>query len=29
LNKDIVKNWDVLPAGTRLRMPARPIASAQ
>jgi nucleoid-associated protein YgaU len=29
LNKDIVKNWDVLPAGTKLRMPARPIASAQ
>ena len=29
LNKANVKNWDVLPAGTKLRMPARPIASAQ
>ena len=29
LNKDTVKNWNVLPAGTKLRMPARPIASAQ
>ena len=29
LNKHNIKNWDVLPAGTKLRMPARPIASVQ
>jgi LysM repeat protein len=29
LNKANVKNWDVLPAGTKLRMPARPLASVQ
>ena len=29
LNKQTIKNWDVLPAGTKLRMPARPIASVQ
>jgi nucleoid-associated protein YgaU len=29
LNKQTVKNWDVLPAGTKLRMPARPLASIQ
>jgi nucleoid-associated protein YgaU len=29
LNKDSVKNWDVLPAGTRIKLPARPIASVQ
>ena len=29
LNKQSVKNWDVLPAGTKLRMPARPLASIQ
>jgi nucleoid-associated protein YgaU len=29
LNKHNIKNWDVLPAGTKLRLPARPIASVQ
>lgn len=29
LNKESVKNWDVLPAGTRIKLPARPIASVQ
>src|SRR4051812_22243500 len=29
LNKDSVKNWNVLPAGTKLRLPARPVASVQ
>jgi nucleoid-associated protein YgaU len=29
LNKATVKNWDVLPAGTKLKLPARPVASAQ
>ena len=27
LNRESVKNWDVLPAGTRIKLPARPIAS--
>jgi nucleoid-associated protein YgaU len=29
LNKESVKNWDVLPAGTRIKLPARPLASVQ
>jgi nucleoid-associated protein YgaU len=29
LNKAAVKNWDVLPAGTKLKLPARPVASVQ
>ena len=29
LNKATVKNWDVLPAGTKLKLPARPVASVQ
>ena len=29
LNKENVKNWDVLVAGTRIKLPARPIASVQ
>jgi LysM repeat protein len=29
LNKDLVKNWDVLPVGTKLRLPGKPLASAQ
>jgi nucleoid-associated protein YgaU len=29
LNRDQVKNWDVIPAGTKLRLPSKPIASAQ
>jgi nucleoid-associated protein YgaU len=29
LNKESVKNWDVLLAGTRIKLPARPIASVQ
>jgi nucleoid-associated protein YgaU len=29
LNKESVKNWDVLVAGTRIKLPARPIASVQ
>jgi nucleoid-associated protein YgaU len=29
LNKESVKNWDILPAGTRIKLPARPLASVQ
>jgi len=29
LNKQNVKNWDVLVTGTKIRLPARPLASAQ
>jgi nucleoid-associated protein YgaU len=29
LNKESVKNWDVLLAGTRIKLPARPLASVQ
>jgi nucleoid-associated protein YgaU len=29
LNKATVKNWNVLPAGTKLKLPARPVASVQ
>jgi LysM repeat protein len=29
LNKDVVKNWDVLLVGTKLRMPGRTVASVQ
>jgi LysM repeat protein len=29
LNKETVKNWDVLQVGTKLRMPGKPLASAQ
>jgi nucleoid-associated protein YgaU len=29
LNRDQVKNWDIIPAGTKLRLPSKPIASAQ
>ena len=29
LNKDVVKNWDVLQVGTKLRLPGKPLAWAQ
>jgi LysM repeat protein len=29
LNKETVKNWDVLQVGTKLRLPGKPLASAQ
>lgn len=29
LNKEAVKNWDVLQVGTKLRLPGKPLASAQ